>query len=427
MRSRRELFSLIVAVLAAAAPLRASADEGCSTLRRDNIVRCAVGSSAAVRVERENVAAAEGRKIAASPWFPSPPVLAASVARRAGTEGRSGTVNYYGTLGQEIEIAGQRPLRRKAAEADVAARGADVLTATRRAAASALVSYFEGIAARETLAIAQRVEASSRQIARVTAARAASGVAAPLDAEVAEAVSLRFVQSRIAAEREQQASGVELAVLLGRDPMHGVPEIEGPLEPLAGAEALAAKADPKLVLQRPEIRARAFDQRAQEARAEAYRRARVPNLTLQLFAQNDGYDEKVFGAGLLVPIPLPHPVGRMYIGEIAEAEALARRNARGGELSVRELSGELAIAAIAYRTRRAEAELYPRERVARAEGILSDIAKEIDGGRLPVRDALLAQQQLIDVVRGGVETRRALCLASVDLTLAAGVPLESIR
>ena len=54
-----------------------------------------------------------------------------------------------------------------------------------------------------------------------------------------------------------------------------------------------------------------------------------------------------------------------------------------------------------------------------------ELGKEIEAGRIPVREAIVAEQQLIDVMRAHVETRRALCLASVELALAAGVALES--
>jgi cobalt-zinc-cadmium efflux system outer membrane protein len=52
------------------------------------------------------------------------------------------------------------------------------------------------------------------------------------------------------------------------------------------------------------------------------------------------------------------------------------------------------------------------------------MAAEVEAGRLAVRDAVVAQQQLMDVLRARVEARRALSVASVELALAAGVPLE---
>jgi cobalt-zinc-cadmium efflux system outer membrane protein len=395
----------------------------CASITRENLATCVTGTSPAVRAGREAAAAASGRRIATEPWLPSNPTLALSLARRSGTEGRPGAVNYTATLSQEIQLNGQRAARRRAAEADVGARELETLATTRRVVADGYTAYFEVLASRDAAEVARRLEATALQIARVTKGRSEAGVSSPMDSEVAEAASLRVAQVRLAAERELGTSSAHLNSLLGRDATKPV-EVSGTLEPLAGVDGLAPTAARLNVERRPEVRALASDQRAWSARAEAFRRARIPNVTLQLFAQNDGYDERVLGAGLALPLPLPQPVGNRYTGEIREAEATARETAARTELLVRELGADLAVAVTDYESRRAEAALFTRDRADRADRYLADLAKELEAGRVSVRDALLAQQQLIDVLRGFVETRRALCLASVDLALAAGLPLE---
>lgn len=427
MRGARGLFLVIVSAIVLGMPARVRAEEAptCSRVTRDNLIRCAVDASAAIRMQREGVAAADARRVATSPWFPRNATLTLSAAQRVGPGGGPTVFNYYATLAQEIEIAGQRSARRAAAEADVAANKEDLAAVTRRAAAAAYVAYFDALAARDALAVAQGLEATARQIARVTQERADTGVGSPLDATLAEAASLRVVQNRVEAERTVQKTGIMLAVLLGRDAAQPPPAIEGDLEPLHGVDAITGSSTPRLVLDRPELRALRFTRRAYEARADVFRRARVPNVTLQLYAQNDGFNERVLGGGLVVPLPLPRPIGRMYAGEIAESEALARRTEQEAEVSRRALSGSLAAAIAEYRSRREEAGLFTKDRVARAERLLSEIGKEIEAGRLPVRDALVAQQRLIDVLHGWVDTRHALCLASVELAFAAGVPLEA--
>lgn len=411
-----------------AAPARADAVDAhvpCRTIDRTDVVTCVLRASPAIRADREAVAAATGRRAATRPWLPSQPVLSLSAARRAGgREGGGDAVNYYATLSQEIAISGERWSRQRAAEADVAARMHGATATTRSVAADAYVALYEALAGRDAIAVARLLESTSLSIGRVAKARAESGVGSPLDAEVADAASLRMVQSRIAAERAAKAATAHLAVLLGLDPIHEAPAVSGDLEPLAGSDALADSATTRSAGERPEVKALLADERSANMRAEAFRRARVPTLTLQVFAQNDGFNERVLGGGLLFPLPLPEPVGRRFAGEIAEAEAVGRENAARAEVATRALTNDLAAALLGYRSRRAELALYSRERVARAEQLLAEIGREIEAGRLPVRDALVAQQQLIEVLRGFVEARRALCIASVDLALAAGVALE---
>jgi outer membrane protein, heavy metal efflux system len=432
MRLLHKLTGLLVlgTALLSALPAAAEPVASCSPVTRENVAACVVKASAAVRADREAMAAATGRQTAAAPWFPSNPTLSVTLARRGGTENRGDTLNYTAALSQELEVAGSRAARRRAADADVEARGHEWVATARRAAADGYLAWFELLAARDAVRVARLLEGTAQQIARVTKGRADAGVASPLDAELADAASLRVTQARLDAERQERADTARLASLLGRDPTRESVAATGELEPLAPngkLEDVMHAATAEIASRRPELRALASDQRAWEARAEAFRRARVPNLSLQLFAQNDGYNERVLGAGLMVPIPLPQPIGHFYTGEIREAEALARQTTARRELLVRELGTELATAVAAYESRRSEVALYTEERATRSERMLSEIGKEIEAGRLSVRDALLAQQQLIDVLRARVETRRALCLASVDLALAAGVALEGSR
>ena len=59
---------------------------------------------------------------------------------------------------------------------------------------------------------------------------------------------------------------------------------------------------------RPELLSLRQSQVALEQRTSVLRRTRVPNPTVSVFAQNDGFNESVYGGGLSFPIPLPPPV-----------------------------------------------------------------------------------------------------------------------
>ena len=428
MRRHATLVLLLAAMTvapAAGAEAEPPAAAACAAISRANLAACVVSASAMVVAEREGVAAAVGRRTAASPWFPANPTLAFTASRRGPSNDQAAVTNYSASLAQEIEIAGQRASRRRAADADIAARTNDTVAATRKVAARGYVAYFDVLAARDALAMARRLEATGAQVARVTRARADAGVTSAVDAEVTEATALRLVRDRMEAERAVRVSLSILAALLGREPLRESVTASGALDPLAGSDAIAASAGMVAPRDRPEVKALKDEQRAFEARAEAFRRSRFPTLTLQIFAQNDGYNERVFGGGIVVPLPLPQPVGRTYVGEAAESEAVARQSAARAEQMTRVISSELASAVATYESARAQAALYTPERITRTERILGDMATEIEAGRLAVRDAVVAQQQLMDLLRSQIDARRALSLASVDLALAAGVPLEA--
>ena len=65
------------------------------------------------------------------------------------------------------------------------------------------------------------------------------------------------------------------------------------------------------------------------------------------------------------------------------------------------------------------------EMIERAERSLTDLSDAVDSGRLSVRDALIAEQALIELLQTNLSERLELCLASVRLARALGRPLEA--
>jgi cobalt-zinc-cadmium efflux system outer membrane protein len=402
-------------------PARASAESSCGpTIRRADVVGCALQASLVVRAEMQTGEALEGRRLAQTPILPSNPQLSVTGARRNG-DGRTVT-NWSATLAQEVEIAGQRGARRHAAELAAVAQSHRVEVARRDAAAATWVAYFESLAAVAELRLATRVAIASSQIGIVARAMADKGVLSPVDADVADATHVTFEQSQLAAERRTRSAQLTLTTMLGIDPTR-ILTIEGELLPLRGVEEEARAALGRDPGERPEVQAFDAERRAEEATAWAYARSRIPNVTVSAFAANDGFSERVLGLGLSVPIPLPQPIGRMYSGEIAEANALARRAGTEAERARRQARLELFTALGDYDSRKRAREAFTEERLSRAEQGVDAISREIAAGRLSVRDALLSQQALIGVLRASVEARLALCIASVDLARASGIAL----
>lgn len=413
-------FAAVVAVSVSSA--RASADAECSAVvTRADVARCAVRASLVVRAETETGEALEGRRVAVSPLLPSNPVISVTGARRDADAGRA--TNWAATLSQELEIAGQRGARRRTAELEVEAQGHRVIGARRDAAASAWVAYFDALAGESEAKLATKLATNAAQIAIVARTMADRGLLSPVEADVADATRLGVEQIQLAAERRARRAKLTLATALGLDPEHAL-TVEGELAPLRAVDEEARAALASDGHDRPEVRALDAERRAREAAASAYGRSRVPNPTLSLFVQNDGFNERVLGAGVSLPIPLPEPLGRLYGGEIAEANALARRAGTEAEHAKRQARLELLSALADYDMRKRQRDAFTDERVSRAEQGIEAITREIQAGRLPVRDALVSQQALVNLLRSNLEARLALCIASIEVARAAGVPLD---
>jgi cobalt-zinc-cadmium efflux system outer membrane protein len=399
-----------------------AASQGCARVTRDNLIDCALSASLSSRVERQVLDAARAREESASVVLPSNPVLSAWAAQRR-TADQGTSLNWSATLAQEVEIGGQRGQRRRAAAFDRAAQVSVLQAANRDAAAEAWRAYFDAIAAEDELTLVKGLEGTVQRVAVAAKAAADKGLIAGVDADVADAGFVRIEDARARAERRAHETRAVLLSALGRAPAESV-ELHGDLVPLAVAESIAERSRTAAPAEHPEVRALEATSRAERSRADLFRRLRIPNPTVSVFIERGGFAEQVLGVGIALPLPLPQPIGRSHAGEIAESEALARASATRAERLRREVTRNMAMALAAYEAGKNAAALYTPERRARAEQALRAMAQEIESGRLGVRDAVLVQETLLELLAAGLTARRALCLASVDLARAAGAELE---
>jgi len=400
---------------------QAQEKSACSAqIDRENVIRCALGASLSVRAEQASLLATQGRRTAAGVLLPSNPVLALSGARRTTAGGAQTAVNWSAELSQELEIGGQRGARSRAADAELAAQKLRVLLTKRDIAAAAWTAYFEAIAARREQELSGALLRAAQRMSAVARGKAERGLVATVDADIVEAATVRVLQAKLRATRKWATATAELTALFGRDASQPVTVVEGELSPLAGAPPSAAVP----ASDRPETRLLADEQKVLSARADTMRRARVPNPTLSVFAQNDGFDERVYGLGIAIPIPLPSPVGRTNAGEIAEVEALGQRVQIERARIERALGLEVATATAELQAHQDAVAALSPQMIERAERSLADLIDAVDTGRLSVRDALITEQALIELLQTNLSERLELCLASVRLARALGRPLE---
>ncbi len=415
-------FTLGTSLVVLCCATTARADDCQQHLERANLTRCVLAASPEMAASLREIDAARARVTSASPLLPSNPHFSASIAKRSNAT-VSGITNWYLQLQQEVEIAGQRGLRTGAARADLDAttlRGAslrlDVL-------AMAWIAFFEALAARDAHELVSELYTTTATVAQVARAKADEGLVAPVDADIAEATSLRVLQQLKVAERSAVSSRAMLGALVGAG---DEPAVDGVLEPIAMADTIIAASARETAEQRPDVRAASADRQTFELHARALERARIPNPTFSLLLQSDGFNETVKGIGVAVPIPLPGNVGHTNVGEIAEAHALADRAVSDRERLTRDARLAIVTEVATYKSLQSELAAFTPQRLERARRTLSTIADEVKAGRLAVRDAVLAQQTLVELLRNYVGTRRDLCISSVQLMRAAGASLEEV-
>lgn len=380
----------------------------CTPLTRENVGPCAVAASLTVRAAALATGARRADLDHARVVLPSNPTIALSFARRTSSEDRA--TNVYAQLGQELEVAGQRALRLREGEATVAKSEALRHVTAREVASSALQIYFEVLAAREETALARKIEAFAKRVADAARGQAAAGAGAEIDADVAEAQLVKRARARVEADGRLAAAEVRLSRLTGAPP-----NVVGNLAPLDL---------PVGVVPAPEIVARSREADALDARATTISRARVPNVTISLFAQSDGFRERVLGAGLAIPIPLPEPLGRSRASEIAATRADAERARVEARALEAERSRERDAEAAEYAALVRASDLFDDARAARTEASLTRLAEEVERGRMHAREAFVAEDALADLLAQRIDVRRNLCRASVRLAVLRGASIE---
>jgi cobalt-zinc-cadmium efflux system outer membrane protein len=415
IRSRKWLPAALVGLSAGPAladPCHGPYDPGTAVV-------CAVGHSPEVRAAQAGLAALSGRRVAAGVWLPSNPLVAGTVARRqGGEEGHAPVLNWTATLSQELEIGGQRGARLELADAEAAAQIRRLAVAEQEVAAQALDAWLEAAAAAEGLRLAEELVETGRLLASAAEARAREALLSGVDADLARAEGVRLGVLRLEAGRRSELARVALGLATGGE---SAADTTGPLAVPPWLAAVSDQAsDAEALRLRGDIAAATMERQVLERQVSLLRRERIPNLTMSGFLQQDGFHEQVAGVGLSVPLPLPAPLGRTRAGEIAEAMA----RARGAEASLaqvrRRVLLEVAAARAGLRARREAVALYPAPLLSRARADLAALRLAMTARQLPLREGLLAQRPLIELLQGHIEARLAHAQATVELRRATG-------
>jgi outer membrane protein, heavy metal efflux system len=293
------------------------------------LVGCALQSSEVVVRARAELAAAEARRDVARRLLPANPSLEFGAGRRR-TEGGATDIDRSIELSLQVEIGGQRGARIDAAEAELRAARATAAAAERIVTADVLAAAARVVQDRQALSLVREQREAAERLYEVSRARTQKGVAAPFEAELAEATRIQALrEERTAALDLSQAEAV-LEAAVGAD----VQLLAGaPLPAVSQPQLGPAEMERNAVERQPEVIAAESEIEASRARVTLLRRERIPDVTVAAGFKHEEQAD-VVGGRLSVPLPL----FRRNQGEIAEqqartAQAIARR--RQTELRVR--------------------------------------------------------------------------------------------
>lgn len=393
-RHRPLVATALLALLAPLGAARAQAASDTVTLTLPEVQRLATRQNPVYLAERQEAAIARGeQRQARLPRF-NPEVSVESPGIAGGSVGE-----FESSVMQEIEWAGQRGLRSRAAGIGVTRARATVQNAARLAVADASLAFYRTMAARRRLDLAQRMLTLNERLVTAVRIQANEGEISVLEANLAELESGRARARVLAARRAASSAELELKRLVGLpsdQPVRIADSASLPMAPAARTlveDSLVAGA----LARRADVAARTAAAQEFAARADLARREAIPNVRAGVLARRDDGDG---GARIGVGLGIGLPVLNRNQGEIAAREAQARQatyEARAAELRVR---AEVADAVRAYRAASEETEVFESSVLEPAQRNGELLETAFRAGKIALPTLLLLRNQLLDAQEG---------------------------
>ena len=368
-----------------------------------------------LRLARQEVAAAEARAVSAG-LFPNPGLTATREQLSGDPDGYHETVV---SVGQTLEIGGQRGARRQAARQGVEAAAARLEAERLRLAFEVHRAYVRAAVAEASLSALGEATEVFRRVEESGRARFAEGDISRFDRNRLQVERARYETLLARTRLELDENARELALLIAPDSL-GVPAALLPAQPLADLRAvdraLALEAALAAAARRADVRAAEAQVEAARAALSLARRERVPDVTLSA-----GYKEQAGGlSGGVLGVSVPVPLWNRNQGEIAEAEA---------ELTAAGARRDLAMARAQAEIRRAwDTHRSLRERMRTlGETLLPESAGLLETARVAYAEGEMSLIELLDAADAYRSARESVnqllgeyLISTFDLRRATG-------
>lgn len=322
------------------------------------------------------------------------------------------------TLSQELEWAGQRGLRRRAASTALMGARAAVSNTARERMAEASGGFYSAEASERRLDVMRASAELGRRLLEAVQLQLREGEISALEANLAEIESGRAQARVINEQRQLTARQVELKRALGLPP-EAVVVIESTTsaDSVSIAPAVPDSQVSSAILQRADIRTLDALVGAIGLRAQLARREALPNVRLGLYVEQMPNEAGLrYGPAIGFGIPLWNRnqgttdmlTARRRQLELERREAILRARA------------EIVTAANSYASAASEVATYARTVLQPARTNSGLLETAYRAGKLPLTTLLLLRNQLLDAELGYWDAWLTRQRALVDLESALG-------
>ena len=255
-------------------------------------------------------------------------------------------------------------------------------------------------------------------MAKVVQGRSDKGLAAGIDADIANAEVSKSSRLLNSALRKRDGAKGNLTVMMGVSfdlPLSIIDTVPDIQLNTKNTEELIVSA----LKQRTEVDSGVLEVRTAQKRIELLKREAIPNLTVSAYLQRDGFNENVVGARASVPLR----VWRDNSGEIVESEARKEQALTDLEVNQHTIKFEVIRAVANYNSLKEEYKNYPLELMRKVDENLLSLKKALSTGQINIRDALVAQNSLVGLKLSYIQTKSDYDLAKIELLRSIGFPL----
>ena len=376
------------------------------------------------RAKQAQLTAAEGVQTDARALLFNNPQFSTELIRRgvpqAGQADESHR-EWNAGLTQTLEIAGQRGLRRDAADAAFAALRAEIADALRTARATASGRFYRVLALQQRVLLEGQALKLFEDTARAIQKRRAAGEDTRLDANIATVEAERARNQVALAQEQLLAARSELAATLQWPPA-SLPEVVGDLamtpRRFSRADLLAG------VETQPRLRALVERENSATSRLKLEQAGIYPDVTVGLRVGREGPEsarERLTSLTVSVPLPLfkrnASGIGQART-DLSQAQIERQTTLRDARANVNTLG--LRLDSLESRVRRLQESMLP---------LLADnqqlSVKSREAGQIGLLELIVVNRQALDAQRDLNDALSEYHATRLELELAAGESLEA--
>ncbi|MCC5814407.1 MAG: TolC family protein [Leptospira sp.] len=404
-----------------------SVDSVClSDLDIETVILCTLKHSPEYKTAKYELEATLGRKRIAEYAFPSNPVVSAMGANRRIEEGRfppkgsESVINGEILFSQEFYVGGQRQARVNMANQEVSSKLKRIQAIERMTISEAIRGAILLQAAEEEWKFATELHRVSLSIAKSSRKRFENGLGNEMDADLAEAEAMRNFSYLESVSRKRKEAIANVTVMMGI-PFRDALAIKSGIRIFPIQEM---KLDSFIELaekRRPDLEAIQYEMQFAKSIIRVLERDRIPNITVSGFVQNDGFNERVVGARVSLPLQL----WRDNSGEILEAKANAKKSKSLSEVAEHAVKLEAINAWNEVESWKKVWNQYPPNTIQRTDANIAILNQAVASGNMSIRDAILSIRSMIELKSNYFQSKVGYALACAEYLRAGGESYSS--